>query len=156
MAQKNKRVEWMRKQKGRTAGKEDLLPTAASFPPTLPLCLVPSFLWSPPPTACGDHMTAATYITAISKNTLAERFMRLEQGAAHSSSDLAERGADRHLHVGNSAPSSRLNLIRRQTIAWNSLSTQQPMWMPACERAVLTRAIHQKAASHACRQNTLT
>lgn len=50
-----------------------------SFPPHL--CLLP-FLWiSPPPNPCGDHMTGATYITAISKNTSAERFMRKRAGS---------------------------------------------------------------------------
>lgn len=77
------RVKWMRKQEGSIAGNAALLSS---------LCLLPSFpssrfLSLPIPV---DHMTGATYITAISKNTSAERFMRSEQGATRSSSDVAD------------------------------------------------------------------
>lgn len=72
----------------------------------------PHFLLSFPvslPSPRWDHMTGATYITVFSKNTSAERFMRDERAATHSSSDVA--GWKRGVYVHSQALScTRLGL----------------------------------------------
>lgn len=81
-----------------------------SLAPPLFHSVLPRLCFSLLSNPSGDHMTGATYITA-SKNTLAERFMRNERGAARSSCDVGDR--KRRAYVSSQTPLRlRANICR--------------------------------------------
>lgn len=100
-------------------------------------------------------MTGATYITATAKNTSAETFMRSEQGATHSASDVAGRGPGRFACTEkvrlNLPPDERAQTSPKSTVLARGLRVNK-----SYRRVAQMKRSIKKAVSQACKLNTLT